>query len=96
MKIKTLEQIDEEFIRACSDEFDLPISIADSKTLAERYKEHEGHKIEVGRYGQMQDETFETWNVAVECLDCYTVLLDSDITENSASREQFLEGENHL
>jgi hypothetical protein len=43
-------------------------------------KFHVGHRIEVARYEN--PVTGETVNVAIECMDCYTVLLDFDKNED--------------
>lgn len=38
-------------------------------------EKHEGHKIVVASYGQ----DGETYNVAMECEDCYEVIEDRDV-----------------
>lgn len=41
---------------------------------------HKGHKIECVTYGYEDDKgVYYPTNVALECVDCYEVLLDFDI-----------------
>ncbi len=39
--------------------------------MYEKIKEHIGHKIECVEYG-------DGLNVAIECMDCYEVIIDED------------------
>ena len=50
-----------------------PLNITDTVEF-QRLAEHAGHRVEVATYGS----GLETLNVAVECLDCSTVIVDED------------------
>lgn len=43
----------------------------------EKALEHVGHDVEVAAYGDDQ----ATWNVAIQCLDCGSVIADADNPE---------------
>ncbi len=89
--MKTAIQINEEFSRSCWQELDLPLTPSDDQTLAERFTEHAAHsnRIVVARYGEtLANGEFEAVNIAVECLRCNEVLLDSDVLENAPSNDE--------
>jgi hypothetical protein len=46
--------------------------------MYEKIANHIGHNIEVASYG---NPTFDIVNVAVECMDCYEVIVDADKEE---------------
>ena len=52
----------------------MALDLSNNKRLYEGIKEHLGHNIEVGNYA---DGT----NVAIECLTCYSVLVDADLED---------------
>jgi hypothetical protein len=46
--------------------------------MYEKITRHIGHNIEVASYGEWLSEVV---NVAVECMDCYEVIVDADNEE---------------
>ena len=44
---------------------------------------HSGHRIVVASYGQDGN----TYNVAIECEDCYEVLLDKDVDSSDEASD---------
>ena len=54
-----------------------------------RFKEHIGHRIELAYYGDRNNPA----NIAIECIDCNTVLVDADNDTPSDSEKPCYCGE---
>ena len=47
------------------------------QSLAKELINHYGHKVEIGKYANDEDTIL---NLAIECMDCYEVIIDTGET----------------